>query len=783
MLHKQLEPQNQLNITHNKPEQNDPENEDDDDYDDDDEDDEEEDAHGNGMTAEQKEDYVARRLRDDIPPETKKLVAHLRVFAVSDTVKEEMVFPIRTGISLVGRSSTGNDTDVVLPAHGVSGLHALIEVSADGYEHFIEDLASTNGTTIGTAQFRITPFKMYQLTHGKELSFVPARCRYEFVDVPTVGFGDVEDVTEEIPVEGSVETTAGEARVVQVNQPGSVIPSSMAEGPSQPAIAAAAVPPPAATSLMPPPAAPIPSVPQTGAYTPTISVSLNVAPTQSVSPIIPTTQPVPDGVAPTQAFAADVAGTQMVEADIEPTLAPDSGTTATVSVSSGAPATAPTVPSETMPAGQRLLASDDEGDGEEDEETQQATDEKAVPDGAAAGPGIFTLITEDKAWDGETQPDGLGCNDFTDDEGENEEEQPHPATASTYTAPARPQPDPSRSKKTVQFHSPANNKGEGDGGESDTTEDFDDDVPNTEESISLVSQITRPAPPPAEHDDDADVMSSPQLIDDSREEDAPVVDEDKDAGGTGDVNVGVSGGGDARTEKVEVDESVQEDEPSQPIAVRRGRRIIEDEDTDEEDEGGVLATTVAGGASGNEDKKVGNEAVEEEKVVAPEPAKEATPVPEVQREPTPPPPTTAPAETTMRDRTNGAATKKDDKTGEPESSLDEAFFAAKKPVTTYGRRRGSARSKLVEQEPEDDKDENAAEPNGTSAPVIAAATPSTSTSSSRRSSAGKDTDVDIVEATPERRSARVVTGRKVAEAEKTNDEQVEEEGEEKEEKE
>eukprot|EP00842_Homolaphlyctis_polyrhiza_P005615 jgi/Hompol1/6054/HPOL_000266-RA len=87
------------------------------------------------------------------------------------------MFAVFTGLTLVGSSSP--DVAIRLSLQGVSGVHAIIEVSPDGCEHFIEDLDSTNGTNIGTASYPLTKFRLYQLTHNKIINFGPSRCLYE----------------------------------------------------------------------------------------------------------------------------------------------------------------------------------------------------------------------------------------------------------------------------------------------------------------------------------------------------------------------------------------------------------------------------------------------------------------------------------------------------------------------------------------------------------------------------------------------------------------------------
>ena len=76
-------------------------------------------------------------------------------------------------------TSTGN-VSISLQQQGVSGVHALIEVSYDGQDHFVEDLDSTNGTLIG--ELSLLPKRLYQVTDGKILTFGPTRCIYRIVD-------------------------------------------------------------------------------------------------------------------------------------------------------------------------------------------------------------------------------------------------------------------------------------------------------------------------------------------------------------------------------------------------------------------------------------------------------------------------------------------------------------------------------------------------------------------------------------------------------------------------
>ncbi|KAJ3034160.1 Mediator of DNA damage checkpoint protein 1 [Rhizophlyctis rosea] len=127
-----------------------------------------------------KDQWLEKLLSEDMPDNQKKEVAILRIFPNGEDIKDEVLVPIRTGINIVGRSAS--DTDVNIVARGVSGVHAAIEISPSGTEHFIQDLGSTNGTSLGVSSFRITPLRSYELSHNKEVKFEPVRCRYEILE-------------------------------------------------------------------------------------------------------------------------------------------------------------------------------------------------------------------------------------------------------------------------------------------------------------------------------------------------------------------------------------------------------------------------------------------------------------------------------------------------------------------------------------------------------------------------------------------------------------------------
>ncbi|KAI8925665.1 hypothetical protein BC831DRAFT_512372 [Entophlyctis helioformis] len=105
------------------------------------------------------------------------LAADVDLYAIDESFAP---YPVCTGLTTIG-SATDGSVDIILVSTGVSGLHALIEVSPNGDEHFVEDLDSTNGSNIGDSQYKLTPRRLYQLTHNKLISFGPISFRYEFV--------------------------------------------------------------------------------------------------------------------------------------------------------------------------------------------------------------------------------------------------------------------------------------------------------------------------------------------------------------------------------------------------------------------------------------------------------------------------------------------------------------------------------------------------------------------------------------------------------------------------
>ena len=75
-------------------------------------------------------------------------------------------------------------------------VYVRTEVAEDGEEHFVEDLSSTNGTHIGPHQYPLGDWKLYQLVDGKQISFGPVQCTYEYIGVPAAGLGEMETQTQ-----------------------------------------------------------------------------------------------------------------------------------------------------------------------------------------------------------------------------------------------------------------------------------------------------------------------------------------------------------------------------------------------------------------------------------------------------------------------------------------------------------------------------------------------------------------------------------------------------------
>lgn len=119
--------------------------------------------------------------------------------------EQETQLPIHTGTNLIG--SCQELVDVFVKDIGVSSMHAVIEVSPDGKEHFIEDLNSTNGTFIGN--YKLSERKLYQISSGKEIIFGPTLARYELTENTEQKFQH-DDIKEELSSDSLVKITETE---------------------------------------------------------------------------------------------------------------------------------------------------------------------------------------------------------------------------------------------------------------------------------------------------------------------------------------------------------------------------------------------------------------------------------------------------------------------------------------------------------------------------------------------------------------------------------------------
>ncbi|KAJ3015056.1 hypothetical protein HKX48_004799 [Thoreauomyces humboldtii] len=143
--------------------------------------------------------YRESRQRDaeENRPEVPVHVANLHVLGgpLAGTL-----FPVFTGINFIGYGS--EPVDIALPVAGVSTFHALLDISRNMQEQFIEDLSSTNGTTLGRYQggHRLRSYCLYQLKAGKLLRFSNVDCRYE----PVVAVTDLGEPPQHL---GSIQKT------------------------------------------------------------------------------------------------------------------------------------------------------------------------------------------------------------------------------------------------------------------------------------------------------------------------------------------------------------------------------------------------------------------------------------------------------------------------------------------------------------------------------------------------------------------------------------------------
>ncbi|KAJ3412421.1 hypothetical protein HDV05_000779 [Chytridiales sp. JEL 0842] len=146
------------------------------------------------LNSKKRVDYLRQRLDEDMGDSQKVVIGYLRIVDGNDNSDDSSIeYPVRTGLNIVGRAAQSAGGGVTFTTTGVSSIHALIESSIDGTENFVEDLASTNGTTIGQTEHRLAPWKMYELTHKKHIAFGPLHCVFELKN-PGRPLGEVDSV-------------------------------------------------------------------------------------------------------------------------------------------------------------------------------------------------------------------------------------------------------------------------------------------------------------------------------------------------------------------------------------------------------------------------------------------------------------------------------------------------------------------------------------------------------------------------------------------------------------
>ncbi|KAJ3271443.1 Mediator of DNA damage checkpoint protein 1 [Terramyces sp. JEL0728] len=116
--------------------------------------------------------YINQRGKMRIEEQDIRLIAELHELDFNKIHK------IYNGTNIIGSAPK---VDIQLDGVGVSSYHAIIEISPDGSEHFIEDLSSTNGTFLGTAEYRLSSRRMYQLLDHKIITFGPTKCQYKML--------------------------------------------------------------------------------------------------------------------------------------------------------------------------------------------------------------------------------------------------------------------------------------------------------------------------------------------------------------------------------------------------------------------------------------------------------------------------------------------------------------------------------------------------------------------------------------------------------------------------
>lgn len=134
-----------------------------------------------------REEYIKERLQKDVPRKDKRPVATL-VYKPNSSGNKTRVFTIMTGINYAGSSNIPKD--IKIGSNSVLHINFIIEVSKDGKEHFIEYLASSSRITIGTAAYRMFPFKLYQLRHNTIVNFGSFKFYYYFINSPDTSRSD-----------------------------------------------------------------------------------------------------------------------------------------------------------------------------------------------------------------------------------------------------------------------------------------------------------------------------------------------------------------------------------------------------------------------------------------------------------------------------------------------------------------------------------------------------------------------------------------------------------------
>ncbi|KAJ3148169.1 hypothetical protein HK101_002171 [Irineochytrium annulatum] len=91
----------------------------------------------------------------------------------------QKVYPIMAGLNVIGSRAEDGPNHVTIESDQVDEVHAIIEVSCDGTEHFVEDIGSLHGIAVGLGRWKLFPYRSYELTHGKTVYFGGVRCIYE----------------------------------------------------------------------------------------------------------------------------------------------------------------------------------------------------------------------------------------------------------------------------------------------------------------------------------------------------------------------------------------------------------------------------------------------------------------------------------------------------------------------------------------------------------------------------------------------------------------------------